>query len=559
MELKGILYKKLKKEKVEFPQVEIKRPEKVFEFPKIKDITKVNITYPLLEPFVFANIRWDEKERALIYRIIEPELSQKEKDMLKKINEGVIELIEVSLSAIKDTRKVVEYLGEQVKKVIEDLGLKLTPEQYRKFMYYIYRNFVGMSEIEPLLLDPFIEDISCDGVNVPLYIIHRKFGSLKTNLIFQDIDTLRELIIKMAEKCGRYVSYAEPILAGILPDGSRVSATLAPDVATRGGAFTIRKFTERPFSPIDQIELKTASSEVLAYFWQILQNKLSVLIAGGTATGKTSFLNSICMFIPREAKIISIEDTRELRLVHEHWVPGLARVGFGLPLPTGVKYGEVSLFDLLKESFRQNPDYVIVGEVRGAEAYVMFQGMSSGHPCMSTFHAGSIDAIIKRLTSPPINLAPTLVESLNVVAILVHAKEKGPTARRIKEVVEIVSVDPRTGEVSSNVVFRWNPVKDEIEKVGDSVMLRRIAAAIGARIEDVEKEVERKKLLLDWLKENNIKDYREVCEWIHRYYKNPEEVMMEIRRMPKVKPTPPEKPKEKVSFWDLLRLIKGAG
>jgi flagellar protein FlaI len=349
MELKGILYKKLKKEKVEFPQVEIKRPEKVFEFPKIKDITKVNITYPLLEPFVFANIRWDEKERALIYRIIEPELSQKEKDMLKKINEGVIELIEVSLSAIKDTRKVVEYLGEQVKKVIEDLGLKLTPEQYRKFMYYIYRNFVGMSEIEPLLLDPFIEDISCDGVNVPLYIIHRKFGSLKTNLIFQDIDTLRELIIKMAEKCGRYVSYAEPILAGILPDGSRVSATLAPDVATRGGAFTIRKFTERPFSPIDQIELKTASSEVLAYFWQILQNKLSVLIAGGTATGKTSFLNSICMFIPREAKIISIEDTRELRLVHEHWVPGLARVGFGLPLPTGVKYGEVSLFDLLKK------------------------------------------------------------------------------------------------------------------------------------------------------------------------------------------------------------------
>jgi flagellar protein FlaI len=178
---------------------------------------------------------------------------------------------------------------------------------------------------------------------------------------------------------------------------------------------------------------------------------------------------------------------------------------------------------------------------------------------MSTFHAGSIDAIIKRLTSPPINLAPTLIESLNVVAILVHAKEKGPTARRIKEVVEIVSVDPRTGEVSSNVVFRWNPVKDEIEKVGDSVMLRRIAAAIGARIEDVEKEVERKKLLLDWLKENNIKDYREVCEWIHRYYKNPEEVMMEIRRMPKVKPTPPEKPKEKVSFWDLLRLIKGAG
>ncbi|MDI6807097.1 MAG: type II/IV secretion system ATPase subunit, partial [Candidatus Aenigmarchaeota archaeon] len=335
MKLRGILYKKVKepKEKVEFPVVEIRRPEKIFEFPKIKDIRKLNITYPLLEPFAFVNIRWDEKERAVIYKIIEPELTPKESDMLKKICDGVIELVEVSLAAIKDTKKVMEYLEEQVRKVIKDLGLMLTPETYTKFMYYIYRNFVGMGEVEPLLSDPFIEDISCDGVNLPIYIIHRNFGSIRTNIVFEDIDTIRELIIKMAEKCGRYVSYAEPILAGTLPDGSRVSATIAPDVATRGGTFTIRKFTERPFSPIDQIRLGTASSELLAYLWYILEHRLSVLIIGGTATGKTSFLNSICMFIPREAKIVSIEDTRELRLVHEHWVPGLARVGFGMPLP----------------------------------------------------------------------------------------------------------------------------------------------------------------------------------------------------------------------------------
>jgi flagellar protein FlaI len=182
--------------------------------------------------------------------------------------------------------------------------------------------------------------------------------------------------------------------------------------------------------------------------------------------------------------------------------------------------------------------------------------MSSGHPCMSTFHAGSVDAVIKRLTSPPINLSPMLIESLNIVAILIHAKEKGPAARRIKEVVEIVSVDPRTGEVSTNVVFRWNPVKDEIEKIGDSIMLRRIAAATGARIEDVEKEVERKKIFLDLLKENNIKDYREVYEWINMYYKNPEEIILEVKSLSKVKPAISEKQKMKVSFWELFSLIK---
>ncbi|MDI6806803.1 MAG: LAGLIDADG family homing endonuclease, partial [Candidatus Aenigmarchaeota archaeon] len=208
-----------------------------------------------------------------------------------------------------------------------------------------------------------------------------------------------------------------------------------------------------------------------------------------------------------------------------------------------------------------NPSENFIGGFGGiilhnSEAYVMFQGMAAGHPCMSTFHAGSIDTTVKRLTTPPIELSPTLMESLNVIVILTHAKEKGPTARRVREAAEIVSVDPRTGEVSTNLIFRWNPTIDEIEKIGDSVMLRRIAATTGARIEDVISEVERKKAVLDWLKENGISDYIDVCEYINRYYKNPEEVMAEIMAIPKIKPPTVEKPRERISFWQLLRLAR---
>jgi flagellar protein FlaI len=517
--LKGILYRKLVKKGKTFPEFILKKQERIVEIPTYEDLTKVNIIYPLIEPFAFAHIKWDKENQELVYNVIEPELTEAERENLKRISEALIELIEVELTAIKDISKAMEYLQKNVLKIIKEFGLKLSRIAYIKLMYHIYRNFIGLNEIEPLLQDPNIEDISCDGLNTPIYVIHRKFGSIKTNIVYTEAERLREFVIKLAERCGRYISYAEPILSGTLPDGSRVSATLAGDVATRGPTFTIRKFTAKPISPIEQIELGTASTEMLAYFWYLIEHKASILIVGGVATGKTSFLNTLSMFIPSEAKIVSIEDTREIKIPHEHWIPTLARTGFGIPMPTGEKYGEVTLFDLLKESFRQNPDYVIVGETRGKEAYVMFQGMSSGHPCLSTFHAGSVDTVIKRLTSPPIELPPTLIESLDVIVIMVHAKEKGESARRIKEVVEIQSVDPKTGEVKANPVFRWNPTKDTYEKFYESTKLKEIVEETGGKLEDALKEIKRREKFLESLKEKGIKDFVEVTKYIKFYYK----------------------------------------
>lgn len=534
--LKGVFYRKVKEsteeKELSLPGFVIKKSNRFVEFPEVEDIKTINITYPLIEPFAYVNIKWNPETKEVVYNVIEPKLTEQEITLIEKISDGLIELIEVELTTIKEPSKAIEYLQKIVTKVIREFGLKLTPNQFVKIMYYIYRDFIGYNKIEAFLQDPNIEDIACDGFATPIYIIHRKFGSLKTSVGFEKLEGLREFVVKLSERCGRYVSYAEPILTGTLPDGSRVSATLAGDVATRGPTFTIRKFTEKPISPIEQLNYKTVSAETLAYFWYLIEHGVSMLIVGGVATGKTSFLNSLCMFIPPEARIVSIEDTRELRISNEHWIPGLARVGFGIPMPTGEKYGSVSLFDLLRESFRQNPDYVIVGEVRGKETYVMFQGMSSGHPCMSTFHAGSVDTVIKRLITPPIELSPTLIESLDLIVVMIHAREKGKSARRIREIVEVESVDPKTDEVSTRETFVWNPATDDFEKVADSLKVQKIVAAIGGRLEDALAEIEARKRILEWLKEKDVTDYLEVTKYINMYYKEPDKLLEMIGEMP---------------------------
>ena len=551
--LRGILWRKLQrkpeKKEVKLSGFQIEMPKTFVELPPTDDLTKIDVRYPLILPFAYAHIKWNPKEKQLNYFLEEPELTEDEKKVLQKISSNLIDLIEVGLASMKSTPEATKYLEEQIEKVVKEFSITVNPEQYTRVMYYIYRNFVGLNEIEPLIRDPWLEDIGCDGINIPIYVVHRKYGSLKTNIIYEKIDDIREFVIKLSERCGRYVSYAEPILDGTLPDGSRVNATLAGDVATRGPTFSIRKFAQRPFSPIDQILLGTASPAVMAYFWYLVESGVSLMISGGVATGKTSFLNSISMFIPPEAKIVSIEDTRELKLPHEHWIPSVTRMGFGIPMPTGEKYGEITLFDLLKGSFRQNPDYVIVGEVRGKEAYVMFQGMSSGHPCLTTFHAGSVDTVIKRLTTPPIELSPSLVESLDVIAVMIHAKEKGKSARRIQSVDEIMSVEHESSTPETFRSVEWDPKDDSFRFDKNSFLLKKIAQNKGTNIDNIIEEIKKRKSILEWMTRNDIKDFVEVREIINEYYKNPEKIMKQIGTVRPLEETiamaKTEKPEEK--------------
>ncbi len=498
---------------------------RIFTPKKLIVLSGENPRYPLIDPYAFAWIRKDPITKAYVYNVLEPVLNEKLKNVLEKLKNGLVQIIDIPLSRIKNSETLLDFLEKNVQNLLKEYDIELSPTDYLNIMYYIYRDFVGLNEIEPIMHDPYIEDFGVDGVGVPVYVIHQKFGSMKTNIVYKDEEKLREFVVKLAEKCDRYISYAEPLLDGTLPDGSRVQATLASDVTTRGPTFTIRKFRSEPFTPVDMIMLGTASSELMAYLWYAIEFRKNILISGGTSTGKTSFLNAISLFIPIESKIVSIEDTREISLPHEHWIPGLARPGFA-----GAKIGEVSMFDLLRESFRQNPDYLIVGEVRGKEAYVMFQGMASGHPSFSTMHAASLDDVVKRLRSPPIELSPSLIEILDIVIIMVHARQFGKSVRRVKEVMEIQNINPDTGEVDAVKSFAWIPADDKIEYKGYSWVLNKISIDEGVPFRKILSEISDRKKVLEWLVENGIRDLRTVSRYIVMYQKNKEKLMKRIKK-----------------------------
>jgi flagellar protein FlaI len=464
-------------------------------------------------------VRLDEKDNSLVYDIIEPTLNEYEINILQKLKEGLVQVIDVRLEDIKNIEKIIEFLENHIQTLITDYNFRLNEKEYVKIFYYIYRDFVGFNKIEAMLRDPYIEDIGCDGFNVPIYVVHSKFGSLRTNVIYSSNEELREFVIKLAERCDRYISYAEPLLDGTLKDGSRVQASLSSDVTARGPTFSIRKFKEVPFTPTDMIRLNTLSPEMLAYLWFIIEHGANILIAGGVSTGKTSMLNTISLFIPTASKIVSIEDTRELNLPHENWIPGVARIGF-----VGTNVGEVTMFELLRESFRQNPDYLIVGEVRGKEAYVMFQGMASGHPSISTMHAGGVDDVLRRLQTHPINLSPGLLDSLDIVLVMIHAREKGKSARRLKEIVEIQSIDTATGTPHIHKPFVWVPSQDIFEYMGSSWMISKIAASKDIQLSAILKDIANRKKLLNWMYENNVIDINEIVKYINMYYNNPSKI-----------------------------------
>jgi len=301
---------------------------------------------------------------------------------------------------------------------------------------------------------------------------------------------LENFVEKLSQKCGKYISYAQPILDGSLPDGSRVNATYTKDITSKGPTFTIRKFTKTPWTPTQLLAFNTLSPEMLAYLWLLVQHKMNILIAGGTASGKTTLLNAIAFFIPQESRVVSIEDTRELNLPRENWLPSVVRASTGIE-----KVGEIDLFTLLRSSFRQNPDYVIVGEVRGKEAYVLFQGMASGHSSISTIHADSVDTVIKRLKTPPIELSPTLLNVLDCVCVMTHAIVNKQETRKLREIVEIINVTS-DGVAMTNTPFVWNPSDDQFYFKKNSKIFQKISKRTGLRMEEIDLEFRRRVQLI---------------------------------------------------------------
>ncbi len=509
----------------EKPIFKIDTTQAIPNLPDVKDPTQLNIKYPLIPPYTFAHIHWDTPNTELVYEIEEPKLTEKEKEILNTLEEGIKELINLSYISVNDRDTVLLYLEKNIKILLTELAIDLSMDSYLKIMYYIYRDFVGLNELEPLMNDYFIEDVECNGVNSPVYIVHRKYRNIRTTLVYKDLHALASFVEKIAQKCGKYVSYAEPLLDGSLPDGSRVNATYTTDVTSKGPTMTLRKFTKEPWSPIQLMQKGTVSAEILAYIWMLIEYENSFMVIGGTGTGKTSFLNAVAFFIPPQSRVVTIEDTRELALEHENWLPSVSRAGVGLTNLIGVKYGEVSLFDLLRASFRQRPDYIIVGEVRGKEAFILFQAMASGHPSIATMHAESVGTLIRRLVTPPIELSGSLIETMAAVIVMQQSRIKGKEVRKVASVDEIVEVKEELGSEKTITVFKWNPSSDTFSFNPGSKVFETISVHYGLSKEQVLNEFKLRSELLRTLLRRGITNYKEVQKVIHEYYKAPEMIV----------------------------------
>jgi len=461
------------------------------------------------------------------YEVIEPKLTAEEEEIKNKLI--YFFRVRADLDVFKMTEdEKKENLEKTLDKLVIENNLNLKGESRDKVFYYVFQEFIGFGKIDILMHDEGIEDISCDGIEIPIFIFHKDFESIRTNIFFRDIDELDSFVVKLSQMCGKQISVYEPIVDGKLEDGSRLQATLSKTV-TKYSTFTIRRFKEDPLTPIDLIENNTMSLEMAAYFWMAIEKGTSILFCGGTATGKTTALNALSLFLPSTYKIVSIEDTREINLPHENWIAGTTRAGFTTSdiKKTGK---DIDMFDLIKVALRQRPRVIIVGEVRGQEAYTLFQAMTTGHLSYSTVHATDMHSLIQRLENKPIDLPRTLLTSLDMIVFLNSVTIGGAPVRRVTNVTEIIKLDPGSNRLVTITPFNWvSEVDDRFENNGGSRILYKIKMQFGWTEARLNQEIENRKTVLVWMLEKNFRSYKDVGRVVSEYAKNPQAVLKKVK------------------------------
>lgn len=476
--------------------------------------------YWVNEPYSFVVILFNPEKNSYLYYVAEPKLSDFEDLLLKEIKDRLKDIL--LFEDVKMDEDKEKILTDKVRKVIKDYAIDITPLTLEKILYYTRRDFIKFGKIDPLMHDNGIEDISANGFDIPIYLYHKKYTNMPTNIFFTESE-LDSYVIRLAQRCGKHVSVAEPMVDATMPDGSRIQMTLGTEVTTHGATFTIRKFSEVPITPVDLINWNTFSAEEMAYLWLCIENNKSLIFAGGTASGKTSSLNAVSLFIPWQAKIISLEDTRELKLPHPNWIPGITRDSF-----TADGRGSIDMYDLLRAALRQRPEYLLVGEVRGKEALTLFQAMSTGHTTFSTMHADSVSSAIHRLENPPISVPRSMIQALNIISIQAQTFVKGKRARRNMKLVEITDIDPTTRNIRTNDIFAWDALTDKFHRVGESIALNEVMIRRGWNIGDLKKELSNRQEILEFLINNKISDFYAIATIIHDYQVTPDKVLKKL-------------------------------
>ena len=476
----------------------------------------------------WIRILLNEVDQSYVYQVIEPTLSADEKRIYSFVRDTLVRTLDGRRAADKSVDWATVLL-EAAEDAMRDHHVQIDEAGHERLSYFLVRDFLGYGPIDVLMRDPMIEDISCDGPNIPIYLFHRKYEALRTTITFTEEVELDGFVIRLAQRSGKHISVADPLLDATLPDGSRLQAALGREVTTRGSTFTVRRFRADPLTPPDLIRYGTMSSQMAAYFWFVMEMGASFLMAGGTASGKTTTLNAICQFIPPEKKIVSIEDTREINLLHDNWIAGITRSGFGAETASGKRTGAVDMYKLLEAALRQRPEYLLVGEVRGPEALTLFQAMATGHACYSTMHADAVASAVYRLENEPINVPRMMLQTLDLFLIQGQVRLRDRMARRIREVTELIGFDPDSRELLTNTVFEWDVASDTHRYLGKSYILDQVMEARNLTEQQLASEWGQRVEVIEWMIRNDVRHYAEVAKLVSAYYRDPRATMARIR------------------------------
>ena len=482
---------------------------------------KIIERYPLYEPFAHAAIAQNSETGEYKYILDELRLDILERNVYDRILDILLAEIAAPEAEIEDPR---QFFVTEAEKIVGKYRISLgwLPDvSWSKILYHAQRNLVGFGRIDALMRDQNIEDISCDGVEKPVYVWHRRYENLESNLLFHSDQEVDDAVVKLVHMAGKHVSSAFPIVDASLPGKHRLAVCYRREVTPFGTAFTIRKFRDDPYSIIDLINLGTLSEELAAYLWTCLENRASLMVLGGTASGKTTFLNAVACLIKPGSKIITIEETAELNLPHENWVSLIARRSYGLGENLT---GEVNLFDLVKTSMRHRPDLIVVGEIRGSEAYTLFQALATGHGGMATMHADSIDSAVKRLIQKPMDIAPSYMPLMNIVASIQRVHLPQSKTGEMTAYRRILSVDEIADYEDYRNTFKWKASGDiHNSNLKNGIMLNSIAESNGISWKELMADMKRRENVLKWMRQSNIRSYKDVAAVITEYNSKPEE------------------------------------
>ncbi len=499
-----------------------------------------------------VQILYDEDNSDYLYYIKSPQLNDLEEQIRWKVMEDVEQYI-TKIDVISNTResviekleeKAIEYAkkyikAEQKNPLSELNNIKnkfgMDSEEESQFcddsldniIYYIIRDIALYERLTPSLQDDYIEDISCNGPNSPVFVYHSEYGDMETNIQYNE-EELNLFVSMLAQRSGKHISVAQPNVAGRLPGGYRVQLTLAKEISPKGSNFTIRRFADEPLTPVQLIGYETFSLEQMAYLWLAIENNKSLIFAGGTASGKTTSMNAVSLFIPPKSKVVSIEDTQEITLQHSNWIQSVTRDAFGQD-----DSSEIGMYSLLRDALRQRPEYIIVGEVRGKESQTLFQAMSTGHTTYSTMHADDVKSAINRLEHEPINLPRQMITALDIMSIQVRTENDGELVRRCKNLVEIGGVKAKNNKLEAKSIFEYNPETDEIKsKINNSQVLEEIKTIKNWTDEELKQELNNRKRVLEYLKNTGDEPlgYVRVTKILRRYMNNSEAVLNQIEQ-----------------------------